>query len=464
MKIHNITTIAGAGLITIGGLTLATTTAGANTAPATPPAVTPIESVIASQTLAYTNRDRALRPGTPQLQESPYLTQMAQAWVDTDVTPEATGGLRDPTGKWASAYEIAHPCSGVCPYVKVEGLTGHQYDAKNGSSASCGPKCFGSGIAVAGWGTSPPHWNNIMATTWDMAGVGVNCATGHVDILTGTTSHTFANWPVITPKPNPITAATGTTCFSRTPDPTTGYRMVAGDGGVFDFGNAQFQGSMGGKPLNQPVVASAATPTGKGYWEVAGDGGIFSFGNAQFHGSMGGKHLNKPVVGMAADPATGGYWEVASDGGIFSFDAPFYGSMGGKPLNKPIVGMAATPTGGGYWLVASDGGIFSFGNAQFHGSMGGKPLNEPIVGMATDASTGGYWEVSSTGGIFTFETPFHGSATGHASSQVVGIAPAPTGGYWIADATGQVFAEGVSSDGTMTGKSLNEPMVGFAIS
>jgi len=117
-----------------------------------------------------------------------------------------------------------------------------------------------------------------------------------------------------------------------------------------------------------------------GYWEVASDGGIFSF-TAPFFGSMGGKPLNAPIVGMAADPATGGYWEVASDGGIFSFTAPFFGSMGGKPLNKPIVGMAADPATGGYWEVASDGGIFSF-TAPFFGSMGGKPLNKPIVGMA----------------------------------------------------------------------------------
>jgi len=45
------------------------------------------------------------------------------------------------------------------------------------------------------------------------------------------------------------------------------------------------------------------------------------------------------------------------------------------------------------------------------------------------------------------------------------MAPTPTGnGYWIGDATGQVFAEGVHSEGTMAGKSLNQPMVGFAVS
>jgi hypothetical protein len=43
----------------------------------------------------------------------------------------------------------------------------------------------------------------------------------------------------------------------------------------------------------------AATANDEGYWMVASDGGIFSFGDAQFFGSMGGTHLNKPVVAMA---------------------------------------------------------------------------------------------------------------------------------------------------------------------
>ncbi|MDA8356001.1 MAG: thermopsin family protease [Actinomycetota bacterium] len=118
------------------------------------------------------------------------------------------------------------------------------------------------------------------------------------------------------------------------------------------------------------VVGMVAGPGGGGYWDVASDGGIFSFGSARFYGSMGGKPLNEPIVGIAAVPGGGGYWDVASDGGIFSFgSAQFYGSMGGKPLNEPIVGMTAVPGGGGYWDVASDGGIFSFGDAAFSGSV-----------------------------------------------------------------------------------------------
>ena len=39
--------------------------------------------------------------------------------------------------------------------------------------------------------------------------------------------------------------------------------------------------------LNKPIVGIASTPTGHGYWMVAADGGIFSFGDADFLGSTG---------------------------------------------------------------------------------------------------------------------------------------------------------------------------------
>jgi hypothetical protein len=175
------------------------------------------------------------------------------------------------------------------------------------------------------------------------------------------------------------------------PTPTgRGYWLVAGDGGVFSFGDARFHGSTGNIRLNQPIVGMAATLSGKGYWLVASDGGIFSFGDARFHGSTGNIRLNQPIVGMAATLSGKGYWLVASDGGIFTFgDARFHGSTGNIQLAKPIVGMAPTPSGRGYWLVASDGGIFTFGDAPFLGSTGGRHLPQRIVGMARSA--GGYW-------------------------------------------------------------------------
>jgi hypothetical protein len=137
-------------------------------------------------------------------------------------------------------------------------------------------------------------------------------------------------------------------------------------------------------PVGGPAVRCAPPAGGPdAYRFSASDGGIFAFGNLPFCGSLGGQPLNRPIVGMAATPSGGGYWLVASDGGIFAFgDAHFHGSTGNIHLNQPIVGIAATPTGGGYWLVASDGGIFAFGDAHFHGSTGNIHLNQPIVGMA----------------------------------------------------------------------------------
>ncbi len=248
-----------------------------------------------------------------------------------------------------------------------------------------------------------------------------------------------------------------------------GYYEVASDGGLFAFGDATFYGSMGGSPLNKPVVGMTTTRDHEGYYEVASDGGLFAFGDATFYGSMGGKPLNQPVVGMATTPDGNGYWEVASDGGLFAFgDATFYGSMGGSPLNKPVVGIATTPDGKGYWEVASDGGLFAFGDATFYGSMGGKPLNKPVVGIAATADGKGYWEVASDGGLFAFgDAAFYGSMGGSPLNQpVVGIAAtANGGGYWEVASDGGLFAFGDATFyGSMGGKPLNKPVVGIAAS
>ena len=243
--------------------------------------------------------------------------------------------------------------------------------------------------------------------------------------------------------------------------PGQSYTLNAADGGIFNFCSTFF-GSMGGKPLNQPIVGSAQTPNKQGYWQVAADGGIFSFGNAAYKGSTGGTPLNAPIVAMAPTPSGNGYWLVARDGGIFTFgDAVYKGSTGGMALNQPIVGMTPTASGQGYYLVASDGGVFTFGDARFQGSTGGQRLNAPVVGIAASPS-GGYWLVASDGGIFSYNAQFFGSAGSlRLAKPVVGISIANNGtGYRLVASDGGVFNYGNAPYlGSTAFYSLNSPIV-----
>ena len=89
---------------------------------------------------------------------------------------------------------------------------------------------------------------------------------------------------------------------------TGGYWSVASDGGIFAF-NAPFFGSMGGQhgitdrrhgrhARRRRVLAGGVRRR-----DLVGD--------AHFFGSMGGRPLNAPIVGMAATGDGGGYWFVA---------------------------------------------------------------------------------------------------------------------------------------------------------
>ncbi|HEV7677696.1 MAG TPA: hypothetical protein VGQ42_03925 [Candidatus Dormibacteraeota bacterium] len=324
---------------------------------------------------------------------------------------------------------------------------------------------FGAGNACQTSVTDAQHdgvTNNGGVPTTDVAGGCTACnpvpSTVSDDdggFLRSAVSAYYAGAPSVPPSPPP-------------PPPlgAPGYRMVASDGGIFDFGAAPFYGSTGAVRLNQPIAGMATTPDRGGYWVVASDGGIFAFGDAAFRGSTGAMHLNQPIVAMAATPDGGGYWLVASDGGIFTFgNAVFRGSTGAMHLNQPIVGMAATPDGGGYWLVARDGGIFSFGDAAFHGSTGAMRLNQPIVGMAATPSGGGYWLVASDGGIFAFgDAAFRGSTGAlHLNQPIVAMAATPGGaGYRLVASDGGVFCFGDAVFlGSMGGTPLNRPITGM---
>jgi hypothetical protein len=233
----------------------------------------------------------------------------------------------------------------------------------------------------------------------------------------------------------PFVASLGTTNLQSsvvgmadTPD-GAGYWLVAGDGGVFAFGDARFHGSLSGQSLQRDVVGIATTPDGDGYWEAGADGGVFAFGDAGFLGSLGSAQLHAPVVGMAGTPDGRGYWLVAADGGVFAFgDAGFFGSASGVGLNQRMAGLAPSPDGQGYWLVSRDGGVFAFGDARYLGSASRTSLASPVVGIAATPDGGGYLMTAGDGGVFAFgDAPFRGAASGSVPSgqSVVGISAGP---------------------------------------
>ena len=297
----------------------------------------------------------------------------------------------------------------------------------------------------------------------------VSGSAGHdcVDASTGSgtagTANTWSGNIAATDEPAGI-------CATST---TPGYRLVAANGSVSNFGGALDHGSVTSEKihLNAPVVGMADTPDDAGYWLAAADGGVFTFGDAGFYGSQGGTHLNAPVVGIAATPDGRGYWLVASDGGVFTFgDAGFFGSMGGTHLNAPVVGVAATPDGRGYWLVASDGGVFTFGDAGFFGSMGGTHLNAPVVGMAATPEGRGTGSPSADGGVFTFgDAGFFGSLPGQhtvPNRPIVGIAASEDGGgYLQVGSDGGVYAfPDALFQGSLGGAQVPSPVKGMAVS
>ena len=262
-----------------------------------------------------------------------------------------------------------------------------------------------------------------------------------------------------------------------------GYRMLAADGGVFDFGGQPFYGSTGGTVLNKPVVAGVNTCSNAGYWFVASDGGVFSYGDAKFYGSLGGTTLRSPVVAMAATPTGAGYYLVTATGQVHIFgDAQVYNSPSGHhdlsylSLNRPIVGMAVAPSGRGYWLVASDGGVFAFGDSHdvpFFGSTGNIRLVSPIIGMFAAIDGRGYYMYAADGGMFRFpagstSNPFFGSIGGAVRAHpVVGARLALNGqGYWFTDSAGVLFNFGPNATratpvADMSGVTLFRPMIGM---
>jgi hypothetical protein len=259
------------------------------------------------------------------------------------------------------------------------------------------------------------------------------------------------------------------------PAPTYGYWLVGSDGGIFNFGSAQFYGSTGSLKLQRPVVGISPTTNKGGYWLVASDGGIFAFGDAGFFGSIPGDglapagsgrphSLNAPIVAMVPSSDGGGYFMVASDGGVFAFgDARFAGSCPGiGGCSGAAVAVVPDASGNGYWLVTQTGNIYAFGDAPFYGAPGNP--GSPVTSAVRTANGGGYWVLLANGAVYAY-----GDAVGRGGpvGAVGGLNPASAifadadgGGYWVASANGGVFSYGdAPDDGSMLGSHLNGSII-----
>jgi hypothetical protein len=201
-----------------------------------------------------------------------------------------------------------------------------------------------------------------------------------------------------------------------------GYWLVASDGGIFAFGDANFFGSIPGlglhpagsglpDSLDAPIVGMVPSHDGGGYFMVASDGGVFAFGDANFAGSCPGiGGCSGAAVAVMPDASGNGYWLVTSTGAVYAFrDAPFFGAP--APQSAPVVNAVATPDGGGYWILYANGAVLNFGDARpYGGPLGYVNAYNPATSIFPTTDSLGYWVASARGDVFTFgNAPFLGS-------------------------------------------------------
>ena len=223
------------------------------------------------------------------------------------------------------------------------------------------------------------------------------------------------------------------------------------------------------------MVGITPTANDGGYWLVASDGGIFSFGNADYYGSIPGlglapggstnpKRLKCADCGHGAFCRRGGYFMVASDGGVFAFgDAKFEGSCPGiGGCSGAAVAVMPDASGNGYWLVTATGHVYAFGDAVYYGAPG--PQAVAVTAAARTNDGGGYSLLFVNGVVASY-----GDAAdlGGPAGAFGGLNPASAifttsdgGGYWVASANGSVYPYGdAPNDGSMAGQHLNGSII-----
>ncbi len=182
------------------------------------------------------------------------------------------------------------------------------------------------------------------------------------------------------------------------PDPDgVGYWFVAGDGGVFAF-DAPFRGSLGSIRLNRPVVGMIAY--GNGYLMVGSDGGVFNFSDKQFFGSIGGRpELTSllGIVGIAAGLAGDWYVLARSDGAIYVFGP-------GVPVWARALDGAPAPGGGGLPGGALPGNPAGGATVPLGAGLADTSRPDRVIGTGSPASctSAAVVDAVARGGIITF--------------------------------------------------------------
>ena len=411
------------------------------------------------QMFVATNLERTARGLAPLSAMATRLDQSAESAAAQ--SRDATVPSDFPSSRWTSNWAGGggNPLENIYIWMYDDGPGSGNTSCQPGGSScwihrhdilvplACQPCVMGSGFSPTGWqgGTS---WAELLADTTGSPQEDFTWAQVVPYLPDRSEAGSTNSGAMVAPQPN-VTSPQPAPSYSST-SPGPGHRMVASDGGVFDFGRDPFYGSLPGIGVRvQNIVDMAPTPDGRGYWLVGSDGGVFAFGDAPYLGSVPGLGDRvDDIVGFAPTRDGGGYWMVGSDGGVFGFgDAAFRGSIPAEGYRVgDIVGVAATPDGGGYWLAGRLGELWAFGDAHFLGSPVASHLPvSDIVGMAASPA-GGYWLLGSDGGIFGYgPAGFAGSVPGAGVSvgNIVAIAPTRDGGgYWIYGADGGVFCFG----------------------
>jgi len=282
---------------------------------------------------------------------------------------------------------------------------------------------------------------------------------------------------------------------------------AAGVTSVGHFGDASAFGSPG--PLQAPITGRAATPDGRGYWLVAGDGGVFNYGDAGFFGSVQpdkprpGQSMSCPraakseadgwIVGIATDVNGVRYWLADSSGGVYVFekDQRCSYTLPTQGAPDPVVAIVRWADGLGYWLVGANGAVLSSDRTRepdltpIVATDVWTEWDPPIVGMARTPDGHGGWLVDAGGRVYPVSdhnpnvppdhrpvvypkpgvSPLRVSISpGEARAGLVGIAADADGlGYWLVNANGVVTAYGDAQDwGSAANGYGDQPIVTIA--